>query len=62
MIMLIFILHTSVSYGISDTPEISAGAAILIDSSSEKIIYQKIESEKMYPASTTKILTVNLKQ
>lgn len=60
MIMLIFILHTSVSYGISDTPEISAGAAILIDSSSEKIIYSKNEFEKMYPASTTKILTAIL--
>ena len=60
LFMLIFILNTSVSYGISDAPEISAGAAILLDSSSEKIIYSKNESEKMYPASTTKILTAIL--
>lgn len=60
LFMLIFILNISVSYGISDPPEISAGAAILIDSSSEKIIYAKNESEKMYPASTTKILTAIL--
>ena len=60
LFMLIFILNASVSYGISDTPEISAGAAILIDSSSEKVLYTKNESEKMYPASTTKILTAIL--
>lgn len=60
LFMLIFILNISVSYGISDAPEISAGAAILIDSSSGKIIYSKNESEKMYPASTTKILTAIL--
>lgn len=60
LFILIFILNISVSYGIADAPEISAGAAILIDSSSEKIIYSKNESEKMYPASTTKILTAIL--
>ena len=60
LFMLIFILNFSVSYGISDLPNISAGAAILMDSSSEKIIYSKNEYEKMYPASTTKILTAIL--
>ena len=60
LFMLTFILNISVSYGNSDAPEISAGAAILIDSSSGKIIYSKNESEKMYPASTTKILTAIL--
>lgn len=60
LFMLIFILNISVSYGFSNAPEISAGAAILIDSASGKIIYSKNESEKMYPASTTKILTAIL--
>ena len=60
LFMLIFIFNISVSYGISDTPEISAESAILIDSSSEKVLYSKNESEKMYPASTTKILTAIL--
>ena len=60
LFILIFSLNISVSYGISDAPEISAGAAILLDSASEKIIYSKNESEKMYPASTTKILTAIL--
>ena len=60
LFIFIFILNFSVCYGISDAPEISAGAAILIDSSSEKILYSKNETEKMYPASTTKILTAIL--
>ena len=60
LIILVFILNTSISFGISDIPEVSAGAAILIDSSSEKILYSKNETEKMYPASTTKILTAIL--
>lgn len=60
LIMLIFILSFPVSYGASEPPAISAGAAILIDSSSERILYSKNENEKMYPASTTKILTAIL--
>lgn len=57
---LFFILQTCVCSAMSDEPNISAEAAILIDSSSEKIIYSKNESQKMYPASTTKILTAIL--
>ena len=60
LFILIFILNVSVCYGISDTPDISARAAILLDSNTEKIIYSKNESERMYPASTTKILTAIL--
>lgn len=60
LFMFIFIFNPFISYGVSEPPEINAGAAILIDSSSEKILYSKNESEKMYPASTTKILTAIL--
>lgn len=60
LFILIFILNVSVCCGISDAPDISAGAAILLDSNTEKIIYSKNESERMYPASTTKILTAIL--
>ena len=60
LIILILILGSNFCYATSDIPEISAGAAILIDSSSEKILYSKNENEKMYPASTTKILTAIL--
>lgn len=60
LIMSIFIFNTSVSYCNSDEPKISAESAILIDSSTEKIIYSKDAHKKMYPASITKILTAIL--
>ena len=60
LFMFIFMFNISVCYGVSEQPEISAGAAILIDSSSEKILYRKNEATKMYPASTTKIVTAIL--
>ncbi|KPU45585.1 D-alanyl-D-alanine carboxypeptidase DacB precursor [Oxobacter pfennigii] len=44
----------------SDTitkPSIDAQGAILIEAHSGKVLYQKNEDEKLYPASTTKILT-----
>lgn len=59
LIMLILILNITTSSATSE-PNISAGAAILIDSSSERILYEKNAHEKMYPASTTKILTAIL--
>lgn len=61
-IIFLFILNcfSSVCLSVEEPPEILAGAAILIDSSSEKIIYSKNINEKMYPASTTKILTAIL--
>lgn len=59
-ILLIFMLNFSIVSATSETPDIIAGAAILIDSSSEKVLYSKNEAEKMYPASTTKILTAIL--
>ncbi|MCI9063632.1 MAG: D-alanyl-D-alanine carboxypeptidase [Clostridia bacterium] len=37
--------------------QIDSEAAILIDSSTGKVLYSKNSSQKMYPASTTKILT-----
>lgn len=60
LIILMLILGNNFCYAISDVTEISSDAAILIDSSSEKILYSKNENKKMYPASTTKILTAIL--
>lgn len=60
ILVLMFIFTLTFSYPTSfgaNEPEISAGAAILMDSSNEKILYSKNEEQKMYPASTTKILT-----
>ncbi|MBQ2835806.1 MAG: D-alanyl-D-alanine carboxypeptidase [Clostridia bacterium] len=46
----------------SPTPNftVSAEGAILIDSKTGKVLYGKNENEKLYPASTTKILTAIL--
>lgn len=59
LIILFSIMYSSCCYATEDL-DISAGAAILIDSSTEKILYSKNENEKMYPASTTKIMTAIL--
>lgn len=41
-------------------PEIASTASILVEESTGKILYEKNAYEKMYPASTTKILTAIL--
>ena len=60
LIILSAIFMNSVSFAKSEDPNIIADAAILIDSSTERILYSKNETKKMYPASTTKILTAVL--
>lgn len=61
LIMIILIFNTSICYATeTDEPEIIAEAAILMDSSTEKILFSKNENQIMYPASTTKILTAIL--
>ena len=44
----------------ASAPQISSGAAILIDNKTNKILYDKNASERMFPASTTKIMTAIL--
>lgn len=41
----------------ADPPQIAAPSAILIDSESGRVLYQKNVDTKMYPASTTKVMT-----
>ena len=43
-----------------DAPEVAAEAAILIDAESGEILYGKNATKKMYPASTTKLMTALL--
>lgn len=52
--------NTSFVFAISEEPTLSSQAAILIDNKTGKILYGKNENEKMYPASTTKIMTAIL--
>lgn len=43
-----------------DFPSISANAYVILDNKTNKILYSQNETKKMYPASTTKIMTALL--
>ncbi len=60
LLLCILLAHTSFVFGYSEKPAIQSQAAILIDNKTGKILYSKNENEKMYPASTTKIVTAIL--
>lgn len=57
MSTLILFIFFSTSFADNTELKASSPACILIDSESGKIIYEKNAYEKMYPASTTKIMT-----
>lgn len=59
-IILLILLNTSFVFSASNKPNLVSQAAILMDTKTGKILYQKNENEKMYPASTTKIVTAIL--
>lgn len=42
---------------ISQGPNVSCGSAFLMDNNTTKVLYRKDENKRMFPASTTKILT-----
>lgn len=48
--------HKSISASV-EAPSVSAEGAVLINSNSGRILYEKNPDEKLYPASTTKIMT-----
>ncbi len=54
--LLAFLLGFSPA-GAAAQPDLSAEAAVLMDMKSGQILFQKNKDKKMYPASTTKILT-----
>ena len=56
-----FFNNVNIEYSDSaDAPNILSDAAILVDNNTDKILYAKNHNERMYPASTTKILTAIL--
>lgn len=56
--ILIFIVQiTSASAAEIPVDNLESEAIILMDANTGKVLYQKNENEKMYPASTTKIMT-----
>lgn len=60
LILLLLILDFSISYSVTEKPNILAEGAILLDSSTDRILYSKNEKKILYPASTTKILSAIL--
>lgn len=61
-LMLNFLLPISLSFGATDSSEaqVDAPVALLMDANTGKILYEKNIHDKMYPASTTKIMTAIL--
>lgn len=61
LLILLILLPLGYSFSYDDTsikePTISASSAYLMDNRTNKVLYQKDGNKKMYPASTTKILT-----
>lgn len=60
LLLFIFIIQTNWVYGVDSTSSdltIYSDSAILMDYKTGSVLYSKASEEKMYPASTTKILT-----
>lgn len=57
--IIIFFSFGSFSYA-TEQPTINSPSAILIERSTNKVLYEKEADNKMYPASTTKIMTAIL--
>ncbi len=59
-LMIFSLSNLSFIFAANNEPDLTAKSAILIDIKTGRILYHKNESERMYPASTTKILTAIL--
>ena len=55
IIFVILMLFQTVSY--ASSPTINSKAAILVEVSTGRILYEKNSTKQLYPASTTKIMT-----
>lgn len=60
LVFFMFFLLIFNNLSFAETPNVDSGAAILVETSTSKILYEKNAYEKMYPASTTKVLTAIL--
>ena len=60
IILVIFLLNFSFVFSSYEEPTLVSEAAFLMDNKTEKILYDKNSEKKMYPASTTKIVTAIL--
>ncbi len=60
IISLMFLLNFSYTFADTKAPTLISEAAFLMDNKTEKVLYDKNSDKKMYPASTTKIVTAIL--
>lgn len=60
MFLILSMISILPSFSYAEKPSISAKAAILIDANTGEILFEKNMNDKMYPASTTKIMTAIL--
>ncbi len=60
LILLLLSINFSFVFAQSEEPKLVSQAGILIDNKTGKVLYSKNATEKMYPASTTKIITAIL--
>ncbi|MBQ9915132.1 MAG: D-alanyl-D-alanine carboxypeptidase, partial [Clostridia bacterium] len=58
--ILIFLLNTFCVFAENDVPEVLSKSAILVQEGTGRIMYEKNADEKVYPASTTKVMTAIL--
>ncbi len=58
LLILLILLLGRISF--AEEPAIASTAALLVETSTGKILYEKNAYEKMYPASTTKVMTAIL--
>jgi len=62
-VLVVLMILNSMAFSFADTgkePIIEAKAAVLIDASTGEVLFDKNMNQKMYPASTTKIMTALL--
>lgn len=64
-ILTVFIVISAIlpivpSFAVEEEPVVDAPVALLMESETGKILYEKDSDKKMYPASTTKIMTAIL--
>ena len=59
ILLFVFLFPSFVSADTEDL-ELNSKAVFLMDNESNKVLYEKNANERMYPASTTKILTAIL--
>ena len=59
-LLIVILFSTNITFAVDNEPNLQSRAAILMDNKTNKILYDKNSNERMFPASTTKIVTAIL--